>query len=254
MALTPIRDWDERHDPPRPLLEHLLALREALIFAFVSWLVGFGVALAAAPWVLSFITSRASACLGLLQCTELTEPFWIWMSIGAWGGTAISFPFWVYAVLRFVFPALSRREKAFILVLLLSGTVLFTLGAFLAYWQTLPLAIQAFHSMAGLLHVKQEIISLGSYVPLVMKLIFAFGLVFQVPLVLTSLGWLGVLTSRGLREKRRIAIVIAFILGMVLTPPDPLSQILMALPLCLLYEISILIVASKERLTGRNKE
>ena len=86
--------------------------------------------------------------------------------------------------------------------------------------------------------------------PLILKLILAFGLVFQIPLVMFVLGWLGVISSETLRKWRKFAIVFAFVLGMVLTPPDPMSQMLMALPLCILYEISVWAVWLKEVCTG----
>jgi sec-independent protein translocase protein TatC len=95
--------------------------------------------------------------------------------------------------------------------------------------------------------IEQQIITIDTYVPIVLKLIVAFGLVFQMPLVIFVLGCFGMVTSKGLREKRRIAIVIAFVLSMFLTPPDPMSQILMAFPLCILYEISIWAVWLKEK-------
>ena len=93
-------------------------------------------------------------------------------------------------------------------------------------------------------------VQVEDYVPLILKLVLAFGLVFQIPLILFVLGWLGVISSDTLRRWRKFAIVIAFFLGMVLTPPDPMSQLLMALPLCILYEVSIWAVWLKETCSG----
>lgn len=247
MAIDFIKNPNERNDPPRPLLEHLMALRDMLVFGAIAWAICCVVALCFAPWIQEQIASRAEDCMGMLQCTELTEPFWIWMSIGAWGGTALAFPFIIYAILRFVFPALTKREKFVILFVMSVGTVLFLIGASLAYAKTLPLVVKAFQEIAVIMHIKQEIITLGSYIPVVLKLIVAFGLVFQVPLIVFVLGCLGIVSSQALREKRRIAIVMSFILAMFLTPPDPMSQVLMAVPLCLLYELSIWAVWLKEK-------
>ena len=218
-----------------------------IVFAAVAWGICFMVAICFAPWIMTQMASRAEACMNMLQCTELTEPFWIWMSIGAWGGTALAFPFIVFAILRFVFPALTKKEKFVILSVMSCGTVLFTLGAGLAYVKTLPLVVTAFQEIAKLMNIKQDIITLGSYIPVVCKLVVAFGLVFQIPLAIFLAGCFGLVSSKALREKRRITIVLAFILAMFLTPPDPMSQILMAVPLCLLYELSIWAVWLKEK-------
>jgi sec-independent protein translocase protein TatC len=95
--------------------------------------------------------------------------------------------------------------------------------------------------------IEQQIITIDTYIPLVLKLIVAFGLIFQLPLIIFILGCFGIVTSQGLRDKRRLAIVISFVVAMFLTPPDPMSQLLMAIPLCLLYELSIWAVWLRER-------
>ena len=160
---------------------------------------------------------------------------------------ALGFPFMAYAVLRFVFPALTRREKAVLLSVLLSGSVLFLTGVYLAYAQTLPLVVDVFQRVNGWVGLPVTTIRIEGYIAIAIKTIIAFGLVFQLPLVLFVLGLFGVVTSDALREKRRVAIVASFVLGMLLTPPDPMSQIMMAVPLCLLYEISIWAIWLKER-------
>ena len=177
----------------------------------------------------------------------MTAPFDVWMSIAAWGGTVLSFPLVSFAVLRFVFPALTNREKLVILCGISFGTALFLVGAVLAYGKTLPLVVVAFRQIGRWMGIEQQIITIDTYIPIVLKLIVAFGLVFQMPLIIFVLGCFGMVTSQALREKRRIAVVVAFVLAMFLTPPDPMSQIVMAVPLCLLYEISIWAVWLREK-------
>ena len=247
MAIELIKNPDERNDPPRPLLEHLMALRDMIVFAAVSWAGGVIIAGIFAPNILSLLKAPAEQFKDLLQVVGMTAPFDVWMSIAVWGGTVISFPLLSFALLRFVFPALTRREKFVILSGITAGTALFVVGAVLAYGKTLPLVVVAFRQIGNWMGIAQQIITLDTYIPIVLKLIVAFGLVFQMPLIIFVLGCFGMVTSKGLREKRRIAIVIAFVLAMFLTPPDPMSQLIMAVPLCLLYEISIWAVWLKEK-------
>ena len=249
MSFTLSKNLDGRNDPPRPLLEHLAALRDMLVFAAISWAVCALLALIFSPAILDWLKSPAAANEELLQGLDLTSGFSITMSIAAWGGTAMSFPFLVFAILRFVFPALTKREKLVILSVLVFGTVLFIVGITLAYRKTLPMVVTAFQQINGWVGLKVETIRIEGYIAIILKTIIAFGLVFQMPLVLLVLGWFGLVTSEGLRKKRRMAIVLSFVFGMFLTPPDPMSQLMMALPLCALFELSIWAVWLKEKLT-----
>ena len=247
MSIALIKNPDERNDPPRPLLEHLVALRDMIVFGAVSWAIGFIVAACVSPFVLAWIKSPAAANADFIQGLDLTSGFDVIMAIAIWGGLVLAFPFIVYAVLRFVFPALTRREKVVIMSILVFGSVLFMGGAALAYAKTLPMVVTAFQSINNWVGLPVTTIRIEGYVSIVLKTIIAFGFVFQLPLVLFVLGWFGIVTSEGLRAKRRIAIVLAFVVAMFLTPPDPMSQIVMAVPLCLLYELSIWAVWLKER-------
>lgn len=242
-----MKDAEMRNDPPMTLLAHLAAVRDMLVFSLASWVGGAVVAIVFSPQILSWLKSPAAAERELLQGLDLTSGFSTMMSIALWGGTAISFPFLVYAVLRFVFPALTRREKAVLLTVLIAGSTLFTTGVGLAYGKTLPLVVTAFQAINEWVGLPVTTIRIEGYISIVLKTVIAFGLVFQLPLVLFVLGWFGIVTSEGLRAKRRTAIVAAFVVAMFLTPPDPMSQLMMAVPLCLLYELSIWAVWLRER-------
>lgn len=242
-----MRNPDERNDPQRPLLEHLTALRDMLLFDAAAWVVCVVLACVFSPDVLAWLKSPAAANEELLQGLDLTSGFSTMMAIALWGGTALSFPFLVYAALRFVFPALTNREKAMLLTILVSGSVLFLVGVGLAYGKTLPLVVSAFQAINGWIGLPVTAVRIEGYISIVLKTIIAFGLVFQLPLVIFVLGWFGLVTSESLRAKRRSAIVAAFVVAMFLTPPDPMSQLVMAVPLCLLYELSIWAVWLRER-------
>ena len=253
MAISFIKDPDKRDDPPRPLLEHLMALREMLVFGALSWLICAIVAGIATPLVLTWLKSPAGASEDMLQGLDLTTGVSTIISIAGWGGTALAFPFIIYAILRFVFPALTNREKFILLTLLVAGTGFFLVGVGVAYAKTLPLVVSAFQAINEWVGLPVTIIRLEGYISIVLKTIIAFGLVFQLPLIIFVLGWFGIISSASLRSKRRIAIVLAFAISMFLTPPDPMSQLIMAIPLCLLYELSIWAVWLKEK-ASRERE
>ena len=247
MAINLIKNPDERNDPPRPLLEHLLALRDMIVFGAVAWGGCATICAICTPWIMAWLKSPAGEDGKLLQGLDLTSGVSAIISIAGWGGTALAFPFIIYAILRFVFPALTNREKFVILAIMIVGTFFFLGGVVMAYEKTLPMIVVAFQAINRWVGFEMEILRIENYISIVLKTIIAFGLVFQLPLILFVLGWFGILTSKVLREKRRVAIVLSFFLAMFLTPPDPMSQIFMAVPLALLYELSIWAIWLKEK-------
>lgn len=251
MAISMIKNPDERNDPPRPLLEHLFALRDMLVFGVVAWLICVIIAGCFANYILEWIKSPDVIDKRMLPVKSPTDGVSLLIEIAFWAGTALSFPFLVYSVLRFIFPALTKREKYFILSVLCVGTILFIGGVYLAYTQTVPSMLSLFDTVNEWLSIDSSQYFANEYVTLILKVLFAFGIVFQAPLIIFMLGWFGLVSSQSLREKRRIAIVFAFILSMFLTPPDAISQIIMAIPLCILYELASWAVWLKEKYSSK---
>ena len=218
-----------------------------IVFGAVAWVACATICAICTPWIMAWLKSPAGEDGKLLQGLDLTSGVSAIISIAGWGGTALAFPFIIYAILRFVFPALTNREKFVILAIMIVGTFFFLGGVVMAYEKTLPMIVVAFQAINRWVGFEMEILRIENYISIVLKTIIAFGLVFQLPLILFVLGWFGILTSKVLREKRRVAIVLSFFLAMFLTPPDPMSQIFMAVPLALLYELSIWAIWLKEK-------
>ncbi len=252
MAISIIKNPDERNDPPRPLLEHLFALRDMLVFGVVSWFICVIIAGCFANHISEWLVSPVVFAGRVLPVKSPADGVYLLLEIAFWAGTALSFPFLVYSVMRFVFPALTKREKYFILSVLCVGTILFIGGVFLAYTQTVPSMISLFDTVNAWLNINTDQYFANELVTLILKVLFAFGIVFQAPLIIFMLGWFGLVSSKGLREKRRVAIVLSFVLSMFLTPPDALSQIIMAVPLCILYELASWAVWLKEKYSSKD--
>ena len=151
-------------------------------------------------------------------------------------GFLVSFPFILFRVWSFVSPGLFSKEKRFVVPLILSATILFYLGAVFAYWILVPVVLDFLLKFGT--DMLEPLISIGKYFGFVTRLCFAFGLVFQLPLVIIFLTAMGAISARGLLRQWRWAILVIFITGAVLTPPDPASQLLMALPLVFLFLLS----------------
>ena len=253
------RAQDEARDVPRPFIEHFIDLRDCIIRCAVAWVLAMVVVAPFAPWVIELLQTPVVAS-GLqeqgisVQGLEIGVGFSLFMTTMLWGGTIVSLPALLYFIFQFVFPGLRRHERNIVLAALIAGVVLFTGGVWLCFSFTLQLALDALMAINTWMNVPVTILQAEAYIGFVLKILLAFGLAFQFPLILLVLGWLGLLTAETLKARRGIAIVLIFTVAMFLTPPDPLSQILMAVPMCLLYEVTIHLVRLRETMTATIEE
>jgi sec-independent protein translocase protein TatC len=253
------QDEDPNEAKKMPLLDHLIELRQRLFYAAIGLLIALIGCWFVSQQILEFLLQplndvwRAEfhQTLPRVIYTNLTEAFFTRVKLSFFGALVVAFPFIAAQIWAFVAPGLYKDEKAAFLPFLVASPILFAMGAALLYYVLLPVAWQFFISFQTPATPDQAPLELlpkvGEYVSLVMQLIFAFGLCFQMPVLLTLLTRVGIIGSDTLKSKRRYAIVIVFIVAAIFTPPDPFSQMSLAIPLVLLYEISVWLAVWVER-------
>ncbi|MDD5587367.1 MAG: twin-arginine translocase subunit TatC [Alphaproteobacteria bacterium] len=232
----------------QPLLAHLIDLRQRLIYSLLAILVAFVVCYFFAPEIYTFLVRPLAKATGdesrRLIYTGLTEAFITYIKLALWAGCFLAFPVIAAQIWLFVAPGLYKSERRAFLPFLIASPLLFMMGAAMAYYAVFPMAWKFFLSFEvpaapGSLPIQLEA-RVSEYLSLSMTIIFAFGLAFQLPVILVLLTRIGLLSAAKLSQFRRYAIVIIFVVAAVITPPDVISQISLAVPMLLLYEVSIL--------------
>lgn len=233
-----------------PLLDHLIELRRRLMWSLGALVIAFFVCLYFADQIFAVLVQPLlRAGQSRLIYTQLFEAFFVQVKVALFAALMIAFPVIATQIWRFVAPGLYRNERKAVLPFLFATPVLFGAGASLAYFVTVPLALHFLLSYQGNVGgVSQEALpAVGNYLDFVMNFMFAFGASFQLPILLMLLERSGVVTLEQLASARRYAIVAAFAIAAVLTPPDIVSQLLLAIPLCILYEGALLAIRITRR-------
>src|SRR3990167_2202800 len=249
MALK-IRDIDQSQ---APLLDHLIELRTRLVRSVMALTLGFAICFYFADEILGFLVQPLFAAFpageGKLIYTKLYEVFFVELKVALFAGFFVSFPFIANQLWAFVAPGLYAREKKAFLPFLLATPILFVAGASLAYFVVMPTAFRwflGFEGTAGGVQI-EALPAAGDYLALVMQFILAFGISFLLPVLLLLLNRAGIVTREQLASSRRYVIVGVVALAAVVTPPDPGSQIILAIPLLILFEGSLLVMRLQER-------
>jgi sec-independent protein translocase protein TatC len=257
---------DDIEDSSAPLIEHLAELRTRLIHSVLAFIVGMVICFTVWNPIFNFLTSplcQAMAERGQDDCglilIKLQEGFFVAISISLLGGLVLGFPFISYQMWRFVAPGLYKNERGAFLPFLISSPLMFALGASFAFYVVTPLAFDfflGFQQAGSLVGGEQDaggiaaIAFQGSaqeYLSLTIKFIVAFGLCFQLPVLLTLMGKAGLVSAEGLGNVRKYAVVAILVLAALVTPPDVITQVILFVVVYGLYEMSIFLVRRVER-------
>ena len=239
------------------IISHLGELRNRLIKSFLFFIIAFIICYIYSEQIYSFLVQPYSTAIiennldRRLIFTALHEAFLTYLKVAFFASIFITSPIFLTQIWKFVAPGLYKVEKSALLPYLIATPLLFIFGGFLVYYLIMPLAIKFFLSFESPAEIGSIAIQLeakvNEYLSLIMRLIFAFGISFQLPVILSLLARVGVVDSHYLKTRRKFVVVIIFAVAAILTPPDPITQIGLALPLLILYELSILTVKIIEK-------
>ena len=267
MATTTTTD-DDNDGPPgdkrMPLLDHLIELRQRLIWSALAFFVAFIVCYVFHKQIFTILVAPMNTLPNpegrRMIFTAPTEAFFTYVKVAAWGAVCLSFPIVAGQIWKFVAPGLYQNEKSAFLPFLVATPFMFALGAGFLYFLILPYGLQFFASFeipreagAGAVPIQFEA-KMNEYLSFVMALILAFGISFELPVLLVLLCRVGILHSTQLAEKRRYAIVAMVTFAAIVTPPDVFSQLALAIPMYLLYEVSIVIARMLEKRAVADEE
>jgi sec-independent protein translocase protein TatC len=238
-------------DEKMPLTAHLEELRKRLIVSLIAMSVGFGICYAFKERLFTVLTRPLEAYLpkgSSMQYIGIPEAFFTYLKISLFGGLIFALPVILYETWKFVSPGLHVHEKRYALPFVLFSTFFFLCGVTFCYFVVFPFMFQFFMSFSD--DTLKAMPAIKDYLSFITQMLIAFGLVFEMPVFFFFLGKIGLVSHQGLARQRRIAIVVIFLAAAILTPgPDAVSQILLAVPLLILFELSIQIV----RITGKKR-
>jgi len=225
-----------------PLTSHLQELRKRLILSFVAIGVGFGLCYTFADTIFNILAAPLSDLLktkgGSLVFISVAEAFFTYMKVAFIAGVILTSPFILYQIWAFVAPGLYQKEKRYVIPFVAGGSLFFALGVLFGYFVAIPFGFKFLLSYAT--DFIKPMPSMKEYLSFTIKFLLAFGLVFEFPVVLVLLAKIGIIDAKMLARQRKYAILLIFVFAAVMTPPDIISQVLMALPLMGLYELSII--------------
>lgn len=248
-----MKDIDESR---APLLDHLIELRRRLLWSLAALAGAFGICLYFARPIFAFLVQPLlKAGQGKLIYTDIFEAFFVNVKVAFFAAIMVAFPVIASQIWKFVAPGLYKNEKQALLPFLVMTPVLFLMGAALAYYVAMPLALRFLLSYQGNVGGvdQQALPGVGNYLDFVTKFLFGFGVAFLLPVLLMLLEQAGIVTRNQLKAGRRYAIVGAFAVAAVLTPPDVVSQLMLAVPLVALYEFALIAILFTERRRSRER-